>query len=128
MKSFAHDFLTLYTQPITDTKSACIIHHNNVYKLVWDVLVLKILLVISIIVPYRLAFSDQDPIGWLLFYIITDVIFLVDIILTFLTSLYEPDTGLEIVDKRFIARRYLKGWFWVDSIAILPLDFIMMSA
>ena len=89
---------------------------------------LLILLVISIIVPYRLAFSNQDPIGWLLFYIITDTFFLVDIILTFLTSLYEPDTGIEIVDKRFIARRYLKGWFWIDFIAILPLDMIMMSA
>ena len=66
--------------------------------------VLVILLIISIIVPYRLAFSDYDPIGWLLFYILTDTIFLVDIILTFLTSLYEPDTGVEIVDLRKIAR------------------------
>ena len=63
-------------------------------------IVLLLLLVISIIVPYRLAFSDHDPIGWLLCYIIIDTIFLVDIILTFMTSLYEPDTGVEIVDLK----------------------------
>ena len=91
-------------------------------------IILLLLLVISIIVPYRLAFSDHDPIGWMLFYIISDTMFLVDIILTFMTSLYEPDTGVEIVELRFIARNYLKGWFWIDTVAILPLDIIMMSA
>ena len=45
-----------------------------------------------------------------------------------MTSLYEPDTGVEIVDLKIIARKYLKGWFWVDTVAILPLDIIMMSA
>ena len=128
MKSFAHDFLNLYNQPITEKKSECIIHHNNIYKLFWDVIVLLILLIVSIIVPYRLAFTDGEPFGWLLFYIITDTFFFIDIILTFLTSLYEADTGSEIVEKKVIARHYLKGWFWVDSISIIPLDFIMMEA
>mmetsp|Transcript_27296 Transcript_27296/g.36510 ORF Transcript_27296/g.36510 Transcript_27296/m.36510 type:complete len:264 (+) Transcript_27296:1271-2062(+) len=100
---------------------------NNRYKIMWDILVLIILLVVSIIVPTRLAFAQSEPISWFVFYSTTDFIFFIDIILSFFTSVSDEQKVYEITDKKYIARTYLKGWFWVDFISILPLDLIMLQ-
>jgi len=44
------------------------------------------LIFISIVVPYRLAFSYKDSKGWFAIYTAIDVCFGIDIILTFNTS------------------------------------------
>ena len=49
-------------------------------------MVLIILLLVSIIVPVRLAFVEQETDVWIFLYLFTDVVFFVDIILTFFTS------------------------------------------
>ena len=100
---------------------------SNFYKIIWDVWILMLLLVVSIIVPVRLAFTDNESLPWLIYYTVTDAFFFIDIILTFFTSITDGQKVYEIVDKRFIARSYLTGWFWVDVISILPLDLILMS-
>ena len=33
-----------------------------------------------------------------------------------------------MTDKKKIAKKYLKGWFWVDLISILPIDVILVSS
>jgi hypothetical protein len=100
---------------------------SNFYKIVWDVLILILLLFVSMIVPFRLAFTDNESLGWLIYYTVTDCFFFIDIILTFFTSITDSQKVYEIVDKRVIARSYLTGWFWVDVISILPLDLILMQ-
>ena len=57
------------------------------YKVFWDLWILIILLIVSLIVPVRLAFVEEDSSSWFLFYIVTDLFFLIDIILTFNTSI-----------------------------------------
>ena len=89
--------------------------------------VLLLLLFISLVVPVRLAFVEEDSMRWILIYSITDTCFLIDIILTFNTSISDEKRVYEITDKREIARRYLKGWFWIDTISIVPLDFMMLA-
>jgi len=100
---------------------------SNFYKIVWDVWILILLLFVSMIVPFRLAFTDSEDLGWLIYYTVTDCFFFIDIILTFFTSITDSQKVYEIVDKRVIARSYLTGWFWVDVISILPLDLILMQ-
>ena len=34
----------------------------------------------------------------------------------------------EITDKKEIAKRYLKFWFWIDIISILPVELLMSSS
>ena len=80
----------------------------------------------SLIVPIRLAFSDSESFWWSLFYIITDTIFLIDIILTFLTTINDTEKIYEITDKKKIAKQYLKGWFLIDFLSILPIDIMLM--
>ncbi|KAH8098478.1 voltage-gated potassium channel [Aureococcus anophagefferens] len=65
-----------------------------------------------------------------------DLYFFLDIFVNFLTALYRRDEGhiegLEehlspglIIDKRRIARAYLRGWFLVDALACAPVDYFM---
>lgn len=88
-------------------------------------MVLTLLLVVSLIVPVRLAFVEQESNSWFAFYIITDVFFLIDLILTFFTSVPDEKRVYEITDKEIIAKKYLKGWFWVDLVSILPFDIML---
>ena len=53
--------------------------------------------------------------------------FLIDIILTFFTSVTDDKQVYEITDKWEIAKKYLKGWFWIDVLSILPLDLIFLQ-
>lgn len=86
---------------------------------------LLLLLIVSLIVPVRLAFVEKDSTSWFVFYTITDVFFLIDLILTFFTSVPDENRVYEITDKEIIAKKYLKGWFWIDLVSILPFDIIL---
>ena len=127
-QSVIEDFIHLYSNsPIIEDSRGCIIMQNNRLKIIWDVLILFLLLAISIIVPFRLAFVETEDWTWITVYIVTDSFFLIDIILTFFTSINDDQKVYEITDKRVIARKYLAGWFWIDAISILPLDFIFLT-
>ena len=121
------DFLTLYAAPTQGNASSCIIMRSNKCKLAWDIFVLIILLVVSMVVPVRLAFAEHDPLSWTLAYTVADIIFAIDLILTFFTSISDENKVYEITDKKVIAREYLKGWFWIDLISIVPLDAILIA-
>ena len=46
----------------------------------WDLFVLVLVLLVSLIVPYRLAFTNQENLTWFMIYMVTDIFFLIDII------------------------------------------------
>ena len=86
-----------------------------------------ILLMVSMIVPIRIAFTDEEPLEWFIFYIVTDSIFLIEIVLNFFTTVSDELKVYEITDRKIIAKKYLKGWFWIDVISIAPIDVFMMQ-
>jgi len=99
---------------------------DSKYKLIWDVLIMIILLFVALILPYRMAFYDNDPsIGWMLIWNIINVIFFVDIILTFCTTYTHELTNIEVVNHKNIALKYLKGWFIIDLLSCLPFDIMI---
>ena len=89
--------------------------------------ILFALLVVSILVPFRLAFYPEDSVPIQIFYGILDFFFLIDIIVTFFTATMDSNTNIVQVDKKILANDYIKFWFWIDLFAILPLDAIMKS-
>lgn len=99
---------------------------NNRYKIFLDFFVLLLLLFTCIVVPYRLAFTSFDPIGWLIVYGIVDLVFLFDVILTFFTSYteYTPTGDVEVFELKKIAYNYIKSWLILDLLSILPIDYI----
>ena len=76
--------------------------------------------------PLNLAFSEElDLIGWYLLMNYTiDVLFLVDIIINFMT-VYHKDNH-ELVDNRCdIIKNYLTSWFLIDFLAIFPTEMLV---
>ena len=91
----------------------------------WDVWILALLLLISIVVPWRLAFYDESDVGWQVAWFIIDSFFFLDIILTFFTSVTDPKSFKEITDRKDIAVIYLKSWFIIDLLSVLPIDLFL---
>jgi hypothetical protein len=50
-----------------------------------------------------------------------------DILVTFNTSLYDDDFVL-IDNRGQISKKYIQGWFIIDTVAIIPFDKLMGSA
>ena len=84
-----------------------------------------LLIFVAIILPYRMAFYQDDPnVGWVSVWLIINVFFVVDLIITFLTT-YTNSNNLEVTSHKKIAIRYLKGWFLIDLISCLPFEIII---
>ena len=123
---FLENMTALYNIPQKDKKTRCIILPNCRWKFIWDFYIVILLLAISIVVPFRLAFSPDEDTDWIIAYSVIDSQFLIDMILTFFTATVNHDTQKVCTEKKIIASSYLRSWFFVDLISILPLDVINM--
>lgn len=94
----------MYEQgPLVARQNRCIISQSNRYKMLWDLWILILLLMVSLIVPIRLAFSEEETTEWFIVYLSTDAFFLLDIIITFFTTISDDQKVYEIPDRRLIA-------------------------
>ena len=61
--------------------------------------------------------------GWKAINLVVDIAFLVDILITFNLATYDED--MVVIDDRWrIAEDYLKSWFIIDLISIIPFELI----
>jgi len=58
---------------------------------------------------------------------IVDCFFLVDMLLTFRTTYFDEDNEL-VLDKKVIAKAYLKWAFWIDLVALVPWEIFGLFA
>jgi len=105
-------------------KERCIVNQSNPKKILFDIYIMIALLFTTVVVPLRLAFSEEtEPIEWILIYAVIDISFLFDIIATFFTTYTDPITNMEVTSHKKIAMRYIKGgWLIFDILSIIPLD------
>jgi len=77
--------------------------------------------------PYIIAFADISDKGLQAFEYTIHLMFSIDIIVIFNTVVYTED--YELIDSRKgIAILYLKGWFFIDLLAIIPFDLILKAS
>ena len=50
--------------------------------------------------------------------------FIMDIPINFITAYEDEYTTLPVVDLKSIANNYIEGWFFIDFLTVLPVDFI----
>jgi len=74
------------------------------------------------VVPYRLGTDAKDTKAWIYVNATVDISFLIDMALTFLSSFSDIKTGKVVDSHKYIAIYYLKSWFAIDLISILPLE------
>ena len=107
---------------------SCIINPNSKWKLRWDIYIIFIMALAAIFTPWQLAFIDTDTLTWTSLNLLIDCSFLIDIIVTFFTAYFDEIKLTLITDKKVIAKGYLKFWFWLDLVSIVPFDQILMKS
>lgn len=104
-----------------------IISPDHLWKKVFDMCVLTCVLFSAVFTPIKLAFKngldDEDNIYSPDEYII-DFVFLLDLILSFFTAFYN-ETDILIMNFKMIALNYLKSWFLIDLLSILPINLFL---
>ena len=107
---------------ILDKQRECLILPGTTFSIIWTFVVLGLLLYTAIVTPFSIAFIDNPPLGFIIFEIIIDFLFMTDIIINFFTPYYSK--GVLIKDKAKIAKNYIKSWFFIDLIACIPFNLI----
>jgi len=106
------------------TKTA--LHPEGRTKVTWDLLTTGLLIYTLFEVPFHMAFitmsCDLAPLDQ--FNLFVDIMFCIDILVSFNTGVIERVKGEEILNDNHqqIAVRYLTGWFFIDFMSSLPLD------
>ena len=109
-----------------DNKKRCMFYPEDPFKDNWDVFVMVILVFTCIVTPYRVALIEENDLKWSIINYTIDTMFFLDIIFVFNNAYY--DDNFAIVESRCdIARSYFFGWFWIDTIAIIPFEAILSS-
>jgi hypothetical protein len=94
----------------------------------WDLFQVIFIVYMAAMVPVRVGF-DYSAFGvWFWFEMIVDTYFWVDLLLNFLTAYTDSDTNLLETKFQRIAQQYLRSWFFVDIIAVFPMDYIVMAS
>ena len=95
-------------------------------KASWDIFVMIVLIFSCLTIPYRVAFVKEDTKQWEVVNNTVDICFLLDIIIIFNSAYYDED--FKIVDSRkTISCVYLKGWFFIDIVSILPIEMVLKA-
>jgi hypothetical protein len=96
---------------------------DEAIRLVWDVIFLVTMLAVIVVLPIMLSFAvidhgnRLDP--WVVFLFTVDILFACDMYQQTRQSV-KLDGGMEIVSRKALTWRYLKTWFIIDLLAILP--------
>nr|XP_014351625.1 PREDICTED: potassium/sodium hyperpolarization-activated cyclic nucleotide-gated channel 2-like [Latimeria chalumnae] len=111
--------------------SMFVIHPYSVFRSYWLVSVMIVTIVNIIVIPLGASFFIEEAersFLWLTFNMVSDVVFIMDLILNFFTGYTSEQTGSVIVDPRLIRRCYVRTWFFPDLIAVLPVDYVLLFA
>ncbi|XP_056408229.1 potassium/sodium hyperpolarization-activated cyclic nucleotide-gated channel 3-like [Hyla sarda] len=104
-----------------------IIHPYSDFRFYWDLIMLLLMVANLIILPVGITFfKDQNTPPWIVFNVLSDTLFLADLILNFRTGIVVEDNTEIILDPHTIKMKYLKSWFLVDFVSSIPVDYIFL--
>ncbi|XP_076837614.1 potassium/sodium hyperpolarization-activated cyclic nucleotide-gated channel 2 [Brachyhypopomus gauderio] len=104
-----------------------IIHPYSDFRFYWDFTMLLFMVGNLIIIPVGITFfKDETTTPWIIFNVISDTFFLMDLVLNFRTGIIIEDNSDIILDPKTIKKKYLKTWFIVDFVSSIPVDYIFL--
>ncbi|XP_034552999.1 potassium/sodium hyperpolarization-activated cyclic nucleotide-gated channel 2-like [Notolabrus celidotus] len=104
-----------------------IIHPYSDFRFYWDLLMLMLMMGNLIILPVGITFfRDENTASWIIFNVVSDTLFMVDLVLNFRTGIVKEDSTEILLDPRAIRQKYLKTWFLVDFVSSIPVDYIFL--
>jgi len=99
------------------------IHPESKLKNTWDFFVLGVTVIGAIVIPLSVVFDLSLPALTNFSHWIIPGLFVADILVQLNTGFYR--LGGLISKRNAVALKYLKGWFWLDVLAALPLALIL---
>lgn len=96
----------------------------------WDGVTFMALIFTAVVTPVEVAFTNASrlqshEIPIFIINRLVDLIFTTDMVLQFFVAYYDESLGGILVKSRsLIAQRYLRGWFLIDFVSLLPFDLI----
>jgi voltage-gated potassium channel len=103
-----------------------IIYPDSKFKVVWEVYILIVTVAVTIVAPLVVVFELEMTAVLIVFDVLVTFTFAFDIFVQFNTA-YGNHHEL-VTDRKAIARRYLKGWFFLDLIATIPFTWIFVAS
>ncbi|KAI5624039.1 potassium/sodium hyperpolarization-activated cyclic nucleotide-gated channel 3 [Silurus asotus] len=104
-----------------------IIHPYSDFRFYWDLTMLLLMVGNLIIIPVGITFfKDEHTPPWIVFNVVSDTFFLMDLVLNFRTGIVKEDNTEIILDPQQIKIKYLRSWFVVDFISSIPVDYIFL--
>ncbi|TMS20583.1 Potassium/sodium hyperpolarization-activated cyclic nucleotide-gated channel 1 [Larimichthys crocea] len=104
-----------------------IIHPYSDFRFYWDFTMLMFMVGNLIIIPVGITFfKDETTTPWIIFNVVSDTFFLMDLVLNFRTGIVFEDNTEIILDPEKIKKKYLKTWFVVDFVSSIPVDYIFL--
>jgi len=87
----------------------------------WDLTMLGAIAYVAIMTPYEVAFLEPEMNALFVINRLLDAIFLSDMILQFFITA-KDEKGNHIKNLSQLREMYMKGWFIIDFVSILPFD------
>uniref|UniRef100_A0A672YWZ3 Hyperpolarization activated cyclic nucleotide gated potassium and sodium channel 2 n=1 Tax=Sphaeramia orbicularis TaxID=375764 RepID=A0A672YWZ3_9TELE len=104
-----------------------IIHPYSDFRFYWDFTMLMFMVGNLIIIPVGITFfKDETTTPWIIFNVVSDTFFLMDLVLNFRTGIVFEDNTEIILDPKKIKTKYLKSWFVVDFVSSIPVDYFFL--
>ncbi|TNE47711.1 MAG: cyclic nucleotide-binding domain-containing protein [Bacteroidetes bacterium] len=103
-----------------------IIRENSRLRLWWDIGIVFLIFISCLVIPYQLAFVHQPGFKSSLLLYGIDLVFVLDIFFNLRTSFHQE--GVEVTDPTVIRRRYLRRVFWINLLAVVPVDGVLLLA
>lgn len=98
------------------------IYPEDKFKTRWDLFISVILIFTCFVTPVRISFVEEDTTEWTITLLSMDAMFFIDMLIIFNSAFYTEEFTL-VQDRKAIAKNYIKTWFAIDLLAILPIEF-----
>jgi len=111
--------------PDEDQRPECALDPESQKMAYWDMFIMTLLVFTATVTPFEVGFLG-DPEANLLFFLnrIVDCGFITDMFFQFHIGFYEELTNTMVWNKNKIAHKYLRSWFAIDLISVIPFDSI----
>jgi len=96
-----------------------VIMPESTFKKFWNVVIIILLGYTATYVPFKVSFVDDTSQALFVWDLIVDGLFFIDIFINFLAA-YEDKEDIVEVRVSKIAQQYLKSWFLLDVVAVIP--------
>ena len=126
INNIEHSFRKLNQRHRKVSSVKWIVYPDDPLKLTWDFVIFVLTFYSITVIPYKIAFWEDDTDTTESVDLIINYFFFLDVLVNFLTAYESSDFKIE-TDYRLIAVNYLKTWFVPDLLSCLPFELIFTS-